>query len=107
MRTRYQQSQQWLLNFIPEPSGKGIIMRVEYAWQTANSNRKLSLISVVCVAMVNGTLSCLVALQAKQKPRVLHGNKRYVVGLRTLCSELYPIILFLYSPKTSQLFFEL
>ena len=37
------------------------------------------MISLVCVAMVDGTLSCLVVLQAKQKPQVLHRNKRYVV----------------------------
>ena len=31
------------------------------------------------VAKVNETLSRLVVLQAKQKPRILHRNKRYVV----------------------------
>ena len=35
--------------------------------------------SWVCVTKVNETLSRLVTLQAKQKPRVLYRNKRYVV----------------------------
>ena len=39
----------------------------------------LLLISLVLVAMVDEALSHLVALQAKQKPRVLNRNKRYVV----------------------------
>ena len=41
MRSRYQQSQQWLLRFIPEPSRKGVITRIKCAWQTANSGCKL------------------------------------------------------------------
>ena len=47
--------------------------------EKANSSRKLLLISLLHVAMVDRMLSRLVALQAKQKTRVLHRNKKYVV----------------------------
>ena len=56
-----------------------IITRVECVWQTGNSGRSFSLISLACMAMVDETLSCFVALQANLKPRVLHRNKRYVL----------------------------
>ena len=36
----------------------------------------------VDMAMVDETLSRLVVLQAKEKPRVLHRNKRYVVRIK-------------------------
>ena len=63
------------------PSGRAIVTGVECMWQRLTVAVSLLQISEVRVAKVNETQSCLIAIQAKQKPRVLHRlrNKRYVV----------------------------
>ena len=77
MHCRYQQSQQRLLHFVPEPSGKGVITRVECMWQTANNSRTLftDKSSVRCngrqnAVLPHGAISKVEAMSTTQKQEV-------------------------------------
>ena len=63
----------------PSPAERVLLRESSVCGKRLTAAVSILLISLVCVAMVDEALSCLVALQAKQKPRVLHRNKRYLV----------------------------
>ena len=63
----------------PSPAGRALLRESSVSGKQLTAAICFSLISLVCMAMVDETLSHLVALQAKRKPQVVHRNKRYVV----------------------------
>ena len=63
------------------------------------------LINLACMAVMDETLSCLLALQAKQKPRELHRNKRYVVqhkNRHNTCTCVFSLVFVLFVPSNKR-----
>ena len=63
----------------PSLAGRALLCESSVYGKRLTAAASFSLMSLVCVAMVDKTLFRLVTLQAKQKPQVLHRNKRYSV----------------------------
>ena len=102
MHSRCQQSQQWLLHFVPEPAGRPLLGKSSVRGKQLKEAVRFSLISLVCVAMVDETLSSPMALQAKQKPRVLHRNKRYVAPHKNRHNTcVFSLVFALFVPSNS------
>ena len=79
MCSRDQQSHKWASRLVPKPNGKDDCYGSRVYLAKANSGRELVTDKSSARGKRHRNDFRLVVLQAKQKPRVLHRNKRYVV----------------------------
>ena len=79
MCSRDQQSHKWGSRLVPKPNEKDDCYGSRVYVAKANSGRELVTDKSRARGKRHRNDFCLVVLQAKQKPRVLHRNKRYVV----------------------------